>query len=332
MKKIVLLIMSVCLTYFAANAQRKMTRVIDNKGTIKMVLDSSSHFVDTAYNGLTKLNDSTIILGGQLTQTTILDINGQALQIANLVSGAGTDSVVVADPTTGELKRVSASRLFGNLAATNGVTKVGDTIKLGGAFTEPTTLSATPTNNLTLSSGGAGSINITGLTSGASSDSVLVIDPSTNSLRYVSASKLLDVLKANNGLTKNGDTVQLGGTLTKPTTITTDATNTLAIDGLQSGSFATDSVVVADPTTGQLKRATASSLLNSGESNFSATTGTLTYNVTGLPADVTRVWVYRNGAKLVAGSDYSVSGSTLTLVENGYTVTTGDAMEVQWVK
>jgi len=332
MKKILLAVIFLTLVIASAQAQRRSTRVIDNKGTIKMVLDSSSRFIDTAYNGLTKLNDSTLVLGGQLTQTTIIDVNGQSLQVANLVSGAGTDSVVVADPTTGELKRVSASRLFGNLGTKNGITKVGDTIKLGGSLTEATTINADAINTFTLNAAAAGSIKITGMTSGLNTDSVLVIDPSTNNLRYISTSNLLSALRASNGLSMSGDTVQLGGTLSKPTTITTNATNTLAIDGLQSGSFATDSVVVADPSTGRLKRATASSLLISDEANFSATSGTLTYSVTGIPANVTRVWVFRNGAKLKAGIDYTVSGTDLTFVQNGYTLTTGDDIEVQWVK
>jgi hypothetical protein len=332
MKRILTFFIILVLANVSAKAQRRATRVIDNKGNIKMALDSSSRFIDTAYNGLTKLNDSTLGLGGALTQTTIIDVNGNSLQIANLVSGVGTDSVVVADPTTGELKRVSASRLFGNLGAKNGITKVGDTIKLGGSLTEATIIDADGTNTLTLNATAAGAIKISGMTSGQNSDSVLVVDPVTNSLRYVSASKLLSVLGAGNGLTKNGDTVELGGQLTKPATITTSASNTLAIDGLQSGSFATDSVVVADPTTGQLKRAAASTLLNSGESSFTASAGTLTYTVTGVPTDVTRVWVYRNGAKLKSGVDYTVSGGDVTFVQNGYTLTTGDEIEVQWVK
>lgn len=52
---------------------------------------------------------------------------------------------------------------------------------------------------------------------------------------------------ANNGLTKNTTTseVELGGTLNRPTVITTNATNTLAVAGIQTGS-ATDRIVVAD--------------------------------------------------------------------------------------
>ncbi|MCG2418721.1 hypothetical protein K8089_06775, partial [Aequorivita sp. F47161] len=56
----------------------------------------------------------------------------------------------------------------------------------------------------------------------------------------------LDV-QANNGLNVDAtaDAVQLGGNLIKPTTVTTDATNTLAVAGLQTGSTL-DKLVVAE--------------------------------------------------------------------------------------
>ena len=55
------------------------------------------------------------------------------------------------------------------------------------------------------------------------------------------------LISTNNGITKNTTTseIELGGTLNKVTAITTDATNTLAIAGLQAGT-ATDKVVVVD--------------------------------------------------------------------------------------
>ena len=70
------------------------------------------------------------------------------------------------------------------------------------------------------------------------------------------------LIKANNGLVVNNDnTLQLGGALTKPTTITADATNTLAIDGLQAPAPADNyEVVTADNTTGVLKKVAITSL------------------------------------------------------------------------
>ncbi|NDC76786.1 MAG: hypothetical protein EBZ67_02760 [Chitinophagia bacterium] len=120
--------------------------------------------------------------------------------------------------------------------ASNGLTKNGQTVELGGALNRVTTIQTTASNFL----------QITGLQRGSNSaDSVMVVDPSTGQLKFISASSLFNALAFENGLTKTGNTVQLGGSLVKPTTLTTDATNTLKIAGLQSGSLSSDSLVVS---------------------------------------------------------------------------------------
>src|SRR5699024_5970610 len=65
-----------------------------------------------------------------------------------------------------------------------------------------------------------------------------------------------DTVGANNGLSKTDGNIQLGGDLTEATAITTDAANTLAIDGLQEGEKE-DEVMVVDPSTGVLKKTNA---------------------------------------------------------------------------
>jgi len=68
------------------------------------------------------------------------------------------------------------------------------------------------------------------------------------------------ITAASNGLHLDTNTIKLGGALTEATTITADVTNTLAIAGLQTGSAA-DNIVMADPTTGVLKRVVGSTYL-----------------------------------------------------------------------
>lgn len=277
--------------------------------------------IDRANNGLTKVGDTTQLGGALIKATTVTTTATNTLAVSGLQSGSTNDSVVVADPTTGVLKRIS---LANAVKANNGVSKSGDTVQLGGALTKATTVTTTSTNTLAVS----------GLQSGSTNDSVVVADPSTGVLKRIS---LANAVKASNGLTKSGDTVQLGGTLAKATTVTTSATNTLAVAGLQSGNLANDSIVVADNTTGALKRVSSSTLLTSGEQIFTATAGLTSYSVTNLPAQVSRVWVFRNGVKLIATTDYSVSGTTLTLIPGGtgvdaWSVLAGDKIEVQWVK
>lgn len=95
------------------------------------------------------------------------------------------------------------------------------------------------------------------LNSGTAGDSIVTVDPSSGVLKRRSFSNLL---QANNGISKSGDTTQLGGSLTKATIITTSATNTLAIQNLQSG-VAADSIVTIDNSTGVLKRRSFPNLL-----------------------------------------------------------------------
>src|SRR5690554_6729354 len=65
-----------------------------------------------------------------------------------------------------------------------------------------------------------------------------------------------DPVTADNGLTKTADNIQLGGNLINPTTITTDATSTLAIAGLQPGTVEDRLVVVeTDGTLREVKAA-----------------------------------------------------------------------------
>jgi len=290
--KILLLLGIMLMVGISAMAQKVPTKVIDNKGTIKWVLDSATAVITKA--------DSTLLY------VTPTQLNNTVKPIKDTINNISTTYIK---------------------AASNGLTKNGQTAELGGLLTKTTTIQTTATEFL----------RITGLTAGTTStDSVVVVSPD-GSLKFIPASTLFNALTFTNGLTKTGNTVRLGGALTQPTVIATDATNTLRVAGLQTGDLSTDSLVVAAPG-GVLKRVTAASLLQSGETSISATTGTLTYAVADMPANPSRVWVYRNGAKLVGGStstvpsDYTVTPGNVTLVENGYTVTTGDIIEVQWVK
>lgn len=207
--------------------------------------------------------------------------------------------------------------------ASNGLTKNGQTVELGGALSRVTTIQTTASKFL----------QITGLQRGSNTaDSVMVVDPSTGQLKFISASSLFNALTFENGLTKTGNTVQLGGSLVKPTTLTTDATNTLKIAGLQSGSLASDSLVVS-ANDGTLKRVTAEALLQSGGQYFTTTAGQTTFSVTNMPPTPTKVWVYRNGAKLTPTVDFTTSAGQVTLTTSvGSLVVAGDSIEVQWVK
>lgn len=290
MKKI-LLFLGLALTIgFTSMAQKVTTKVIDNKGTIKWVLDSATAVITKA--------DSTILY---VTPHQLHD------SLGNFVRYADTANML-------------APYING---ANNGLTKNGQTVQLGGALIQPTTITTTAANFLA----------ITGLQAGSNTtDSVMVVDPTNGQVKFISASSLFNALTFSNGLTKTGNQVELGGNLTKSTTIGTDASNTLKIAGLQTGDLAADKLVVAGAD-GTLKQVTAESLLQSGDDNFTATSGQSTFTVANMPATASKVWVFRNGAKLIVTTDYTTAAGTVTLTSAmAALVAAGDVIEVQWVK
>jgi len=277
MKKFLLFLGLAVTIGFTSTAQKVTTKVIDNKGTIKWVLDSATAVITKA--------DSTILY---VTPTQLHD---------NLVPYINS--------------------------ADNGLTKTGQNVQLGGTLIKPTTIATTAANFLA----------ITGLQAGSNTtDSVMVVDPASGQVKFISASSLFNALTFGNGLTKTGNQVELGGNLTKSTTIGTDASNTLKIAGLQVGDLATDKLVVAGAD-GTLKSVTAESLLQSGDENFTASTGQSTFTVANMPATVSKVWVFRNGAKLVVTTDYTAATGSVTLTSAmAALIAAGDVVEVQWVK
>lgn len=290
MKKFLLFLGLAVTIGFTSTAQKVPTKVIDNKGTIKWVLDSATAVITKA--------DSTILY---VTPTQLGD------SLNNYVKYADTASML--------------APYINN--ANNGLTKNGQTVQLGGALIQPTTITTTAANFLA----------ITGLQPGSNTtDSVMVVDPASGQVKFISASSLFNALTFSNGLTKTGNQVELGGNLTKSTTIGTDASNTLKIAGLQAGDLATDKLVVAGAD-GTLKSVTAESLLQSGDENFTATAGQSTFTVANMPATASKVWVFRNGAKLVVTSDYTATAGSVTLTSGmAALIVAGDVVEVQWVK
>lgn len=183
-------------------------------------------------------------------------------------------------------------------------------------------------------------------------------------------------LQVQNGLTQVTNTApaggivttwQLGGQLVDDTDIDFNAKalsfdNVLQVTGapatsatLKAGTGTGWALLVRDENSGDIKKLLASDLIVSGHTVFTATATQLKFDVatagvynegapiTGLTGvkiplpDYEKVWVYRNGAKLIAGVDYTIAGSEVTLVPiatgpNSWTVYAGDVIEVQYFK
>jgi hypothetical protein len=198
-KLITLLLFSV-LSY-CVSAQ---VSVVNKKGTITAI-DSSKWTLSGA--NIVSKNTGNVGLGNP-SPTYKLDVTGKAritdslwantMRATVLNSGTVNDSFLVADPVNGIFKKIALSRVVAGI------------------------------------------------------DTGLMLIPY---LRDADTASMLTnyIVSVNNGLTKNVKNIELGGALTKATTITTTGVNTLAIGGLQSGAT-TDSLVVTDPSTGVLKR------------------------------------------------------------------------------
>jgi hypothetical protein len=183
-------------------------------------------------------------------------------------------------------------------------------------------------------------------------------------VRVVDNRGTIKYLQSINGITMLSNTTndvttttwQLGGTLTNDTFIDVDG-NVFGLDGIElistelpSTNATTESdhgtgtgytILVRDEATGAVKKLLSSdlNLIQSGQESFTATAGQTAYALTGSPVlpGFSQVWVYRNGAKLVANVDYTVAASTVTLVPGGsapndWAVYAGDVIEVQYVK
>jgi len=101
---------------------------------------------------------------------------------------------------------------------------------------------------------------------------------------------------ADNGLSVTNGNVQLGGTLTQPTTLTASATNTLAVNGLQNGDASSDNLLVITPATGIVKKVSVANLgVNQYQSLAVATDGQLIFATPATITDIKKIQVYRNG-------------------------------------
>ncbi|BFM44339.1 hypothetical protein CFS9_29800 [Flavobacterium sp. CFS9] len=107
---------------------------------------------------------------------------------------------------------------------------------------------------------------------------------------------------AGNGLTFSNGKLQLGGALETPTTLTTTATNTLALQGLEAGDFTTDEIIVADKTNGTLKKAAANSFVQEKQELYIAKEGQAEFTTVSPINDPQKVNVYRNGIRV----DFSI--------------------------
>ncbi|AWG25778.1 hypothetical protein [Flavobacterium kingsejongi] len=193
--------------------------VVSANGSTALLKDVS---LAIAENAIT----SAKIADGEVKTADIADRNVTA---AKLTAGTGTANRIATADATGNVTYTDLSTLV-----------TGDETKLVNGTNTTVTGTGTATNQyaVNVATGGAA----LGVVKQAATTPVVTIN---------AAGEL--AVNANNGLSVATGNVQLGGALTKATTVTATATNTLAVAGLQTGTTA-DKIVVADATSGVLRQ------------------------------------------------------------------------------
>jgi hypothetical protein len=174
-----------------------------------------------------------------------------SLNIRISQGGSSNDSVVTRNPANGRLRIRSLASIVNDIKTTNGISKALDSIQLGGALTKATVIATSATNTLALS----------GLQSGASTDSVLIANPSTGVIGRRSIFNLIREpwfsTATSTGATSNTDNIyQMGrvGIRTNTPTDTLDVNGTIRVRTLPTANSTTDNIVYVD-NTGKLKKA-----------------------------------------------------------------------------
>lgn len=199
-----------------------------------------------------------------------------------------------------------------------------------------------------------------------SAQSTAPVAKGATAVRLIDNKGTIKYLQSNNGITQivntTGDktttTWQLGGTLTDNTYIDVSgkvfgldgidlvpagtAASTDATDKSARGTGTSWTLLVRDEATGAIKKLMASSLLESGETTKTATADVATLDIPAIGVKAgaqnkSRIWVYRNGAKLLP-TDFVVVADQVTVNavagtgNDAWSILTGDVFEVQWLK
>lgn len=102
-------------------------------------------------------------------------------------------------------------------------------------------------------------------------------------------------------------------------------------------------ILVRDEATGNVLKMLLKDLVKGGSYNNTATFGSdFTYTDATVPTDINKIFVFRNGVKLLGGVNYTVAGaaasSTVTVTATSgadpedLTLYTGDRIEIQWIQ
>jgi len=200
-----------------------------------------------------------------------------------------------------------------------------------------------------------------GLSNGAGDGvSVKLID-NKGTIKYLQTNNGITSITSTNSGSATTTTWQLGGTLNSDTNITTgdnefkitlDSGDEFVLDGVvqETGSASTATtiatsgwtILVRDETTGEVRKLLASDLVSGirmehvQELDASANVAITVLGLPVLTAGTTlaKLYVYRNGAKLRSGTDFTATDDTVTITYSATDLPmyAGDVIEIQYIK
>ncbi len=271
--------------------QDSATGVMKKIAATSLLAGATTHTFNTAGNIATSVVNGVSANDTIITNNTLTGANNK---LTSTVNG------VVADltPAPGAI----TNKFLGFDAAGNLVTDTANTLT--------TNTLSNPTNTIT------STVNGVVATAPAVNTVSNTFTPATRSLTTtvngiagtaVTITDGPDSTTASNGLTLSGKDVKLGGALTGATTLTTSATNTLALKGLQDGVKA-DSILVLDSATGALKKRSTTSLISGSTTNVMTSSGNImTSVVNGVSTNDT----------IITSNVITLTADTLTTSVNG---------------
>ncbi len=168
---------------------------------------------------------------------------------------------------------------------------------------------------------------------------VKVID-NKGTVKYIQSMNGITQITSTDAGFQTTTTLQLGGQLTTDTYIDVNGSE-FGIKGLTTAANGTGLQLVVIDANGNLRKLDFDDLIQSGRVRYDVTadlsTGTLNIPVLGVPTGALayeKVYVYRNGAKLLANSDYTIGTDQITIVinpelENLYD---DDIIEIHYIK
>lgn len=201
------------------------------------------------------------------------DIKNGAVTNDKLNGGAGSEGRVAVANASGEVTYQPLATTLGKTLTTDGKIVIGadETSSLNNAVLVETTLkikaeSITSTeianDAITAAHIATGAVTTSEIFDGtilaadmkSEGNSKVMVTDANGNVTWIDQTALGNTVTVNNGLTKEANNIQLGGTLVKATKITTEGTNTLAIEGLKQ--VAEDNSLVVVQKDGVLRTTT----------------------------------------------------------------------------